>query len=393
MSFFGIGARYSFGVFLKSLEAEFNITRAAASGIFSVYMLLCVLIAMLGGWALDKYGPRKIGLVMGTFTGLSLLLTSQVAASWQLLVTYSLLLSLGTGAMYGVVNTTASRWFIKKRGFVVGITSSGGGVGAIVLAPFATYLISGFNWRTAYIVVGLISWFMMAFVSLWLKKDPRDMNLFPDGARTESKSAAIKEAGAPKQTLDFTISQAFKMNQFWLLGLAWVFLSLSLHMIYIHVVPYAVDAGIASMDAAFILSLLGIANITGRLIIGRLSDNVGRKPLGVACGLVHFTTLLWLMQSHQLWMMYGFAIVFGFLWGGSGTIITSLVGDTFGTRNLGSIMGFITAGWAFGAAVGPAAGGLIFDVSGSYYGAFGTGAAALLVSACLLAFLKPVRKN
>jgi MFS family permease len=346
---------------------------------------------MLGGWALDKYGPQKIGLAMGTFTGLSLLLTSQVAASWQLLVTYSLLLSLGTGAMYGVVNTTASRWFIQKRGFVVGITSSGGGVGAIILVPFATYLISGFNWRTAYTVMGLISWFVMAFVSLWLKKDPRDMNLFPDGARTESKSGAKKETGAPKQTPDFTISQAFKMNQFWLLGLAWVFLSLSLHMIYIHVVPYAVDTGISSMDAAFILSLLGIANITGRLVIGRLSDNIGRKPLGVTCGLLHSTTLLWLMQSHQLWMMHVFAIAFGFLWGGSGAIITSLVGDTFGTRNLGAIMGFITAGWAFGAAIGPAAGGFIFDVSGSYFGAFGAGAAALFISACLLACLKPVQ--
>ena len=391
MSFFGIGARYSFGVFLKSIEAEFGITRTAASGIFSVYMLLCVLIAMLGGWALDKYGPRKIGMVLGSFTGISLLLTSQVSAAWQLLITYSLLLSFGTGAMYGVVNTTASRWFIKKRGFVVGITSSGGGVGAIVLAPFATYLISSYNWRTAYIVVGLISWIMMVFASFWLKKDPRDMGLFPDGARAENANSAGNATTGPMQTSDFTIAQAFKMNQFWLLGLAWVFLSVSLHMIFIHVVPYAVDVGVSSMDAAFILSLLGIANILGRLVIGRLSDILGRKALGVTCGLLHVTTLLWLMQSRQLWMMYGFAIVFGFLWGGSGTIITSLVADTFGTRNLGAIMGFITAGWAFGAAIGPAAGGFIFDVSGSYSGAFGAGAAALFVSASLLACLKPIR--
>jgi len=391
LSFFGIGARYSFGVFLKSIQAEFDITRAAASGIFSVYMLLCVLIALLGGWALDKYGPRKIGLIMGTFTGLSLLLTSRVSESWQLLVTYSLMLSLGTGAMYGVVNTTASRWFIKKRGFVVGITSSGGGVGAIILAPFATYLISSYNWRTAYIVVGLISWMMMVFASLWLKKDPRDMDLYPDGAQAASTNSVGNVTAAPKQNTDFTIAQAFKMNQFWLIGCAWVFLSLSLHMIFIHVVPYAVDAGISSMDAAYILSLLGIANIVGRLVIGRLSDTVGRKALGVTCGLLHFATFLWLMQSRQLWMLYSFAVVFGFLWGGSGTIITSLVGDTFGTRNLGAIMGFITAGWAFGAAVGPAAGGLIFDVSGSYYSAFGAGAAALLISACLLACLKPIR--
>ena len=102
-------------------------------------------------------------------------------------------------------------------------------------------------------------------------------------------------------------------------------------------------------------------------------------------GVVNTTTSRWFIKQR------GFAVVFGFLWGGSGTIITSLVGDTFGTRNLGAIMGFITAGWAFGAAVGPAAGGFIFDASGSYFGAFGAGAAALLISACLLACLKPIR--
>ena len=141
---------------MKSIEAEFGITRAATSSIFSIYMLLCCIIAILGGWSMDRYGPKKVGIIMGTFTGLSLLLTSQANSLWQLFITYSLLFSLGTGAIYVVVNSTASRWFIQKRGIVVGITSSGGGLGTIAISPFATYLISNFNWRTAFIVMGLI---------------------------------------------------------------------------------------------------------------------------------------------------------------------------------------------------------------------------------------------
>jgi len=389
LSFFGIGARYSFGVFLKSIETEFSMTRTAASGIFSIYMLLCVFFAILGGWAIDKQGPRKIGLIMGTMTGLSLLLTSKVSASWQLLITYSLFLSLGTGAIYGVVNTTTSRWFVKKRGFVIGITSSGGSFGAIILAPFATYLISTFNWRTAFIGVGVISWVVMIFASVWLKKDPRDMNIFPDGAVTEGTKHAGEKTTAQNPTQNFTAAQAFRMKEFWLLGLSWLFLSKSIHMIYVHVVPFAVDSGITPLDAAFILSVLGVASILGRLVLGRLSDTIGRKALGVTCGLLHTATLLWLMQSDQLWMMVVFAVIFGLLWGGSGTIITSLVGDIFGTSNLGLIMGLITAGWALGAAIGPAVGGYIFDACGSYHIAFGAGAAALLISACFIACIKP----
>lgn len=128
----GLGTRYSFGVFLKSIEGEFGVSRGETSGIFSAYMLFCGLLSILGGWALDRYGPRKVAFVMASFTGFSLLLTSQANAAWQLFITYGLLLSLGTGPVYTVVNSTASRWFKRKRGFAVGITSSGGGLGAIM---------------------------------------------------------------------------------------------------------------------------------------------------------------------------------------------------------------------------------------------------------------------
>lgn len=114
ISFIGIGTRYSYGVFVKSLDADFQMTRAMTSGVFSLYMLLGCFIAIIGGWAMDRYGPRKVGIFMGTFTGLSLILTSHARAPWQLLITYSLFLSLGTGAVYGVVNSTTSRWFVEK---------------------------------------------------------------------------------------------------------------------------------------------------------------------------------------------------------------------------------------------------------------------------------------
>ena len=388
--FIGIGARYSYGVFLKSIEVDFGMSRGATSGIFSIYMLLCCLIAVVGGWAMDRYGPRKVGILMGTFTGFGLLLTSQAVAPWQLLITYSLLFSLGTGAIYTVVNATAARWFVKKRGFVVGITSSGGGVGAIIIAPFAAYLISSLNWRAAFAVMGLISWVSMVTVSTLLIGDPRDIGWVPDGVKSGLQKGGIPAKEDKVEPTDLTLIQACGMKQFWLLGFAWLLFSLSLLMILIHIVPYAVDMGIAPMDAAFILSLTGLANITGRLVLGRLSDITGRKALGISCLLVQFGVVLALIWVSRLWMLYLFAIAFGFLWGGSGTIITVLIVDIFGTRSLGAIMGMLSAGWGIGAAIGPAIGGYIFDVSGRYVAAFGIGAAALLTAAFLLALIRPI---
>jgi MFS family permease len=363
-------------------------TRGATSSFFSIYMLLCVLFAGFGGWGLDKFGPKKLGICIGTFTGLSLIMSSLAQSSWQLLIAYSVLLSLGTGPIYGVVNTTTTRWFLKKRGFAVGVTSSGGGTGAIVIAPFATFLISSFDWRTAFMVLGVLSWIAIVAVSLPLRKDPHDIGLLPDGDKEEPPQRDTQSREEEVLPAAFSLGQAFRMNQFWLLGFTWIFFSLSLHMIFVHVVAYAVDMGISRMDAAVILSLIGLANIPGRLIVGKLSDTVGRKALGVACNFIQFGSLLWLMWIDQLWMLYAFALVFGFMWGGSGAVITVLIGDIFGTRSLGPIMGIMTAGWALGAAIGPSIGGFIFDVSGDYFIAFAAGATALFVVVCLLALIK-----
>jgi len=384
----GLGARYSFGVFLKSIETEFGLTRGSTSGIFSVYMLLCCVFSILGGWALDRFGPRKVSFLMGSFTGLSLLLTSRANAIWQLLITYGLLLSLGTGALYTVVNSTASRWFAKKRGLVLGITTSGGGLGAIVMAPVAAYLISNLDWRTAFAVMGLISWPVIAAMSLLLRKDPSEMGLLPDGVKSDPiRTSKANEEGIPQFTGP-SLLQALKLSQFWFLSFIWLFLSLTVHLVFVHAVPYAVDTGIPPMDAAVILSLIGGAGIVGRLAVGRVSDTIGRKALAIACALLQAGVLVWFMYARELWMLYVFASSFGFLWGGLSTTVTALIGDIFGMRSLGAIMGVMSVGWSLGAATGPAIGGFIFDMRGSYLTAFAAGASAMLVATLFAALVR-----
>ncbi|MFC2019738.1 MFS transporter, partial [Chloroflexota bacterium] len=164
VTFFAIGSlvygiRYSYGVFFDSIQGEFALSRAGTSGIYSAYWVLCAALALVGGWAVDKYGPKALYLFMGGFTGLSLVLTSQIPtdSSWQLYITYSLVLALGTGPAFAVITATTSRWFYKKRGLAMGISSAGGGVGAFVFAPFAAYLITSVGWRWSFVILGLIT--------------------------------------------------------------------------------------------------------------------------------------------------------------------------------------------------------------------------------------------
>jgi len=389
------GISYSFGVFLKSLEGEFGLTRGATSGVFSIYMLLCSVFGILGGWALDRYGPRIIVVFMGLFTGLSLLLTSQVSSPWQLFISYGLLLAIGVGPAYIVVMSTTSRWFDKKRGLALGIVGSGTGFGTLLMAPFATYLISSLGWRMAYIIMGSIAWLVVIVLSRLLKKNPAEIGALPDGAKSDSGEMGIDEPSREGNTrsTELSLVQASRTSNFWLLGAIWLLYSFCYLMLLTHIVPHATDIGIPVMEAAVILSLMGGSNIAGRLLMGRVSDSIGRKATAIICALLVVGAMMWLIWSQDLWMLYLFGIVFGFSFGGLDPSVTGLIGDSFGLRSIGVIMGTLNVAWGIGAAIGPAVGGFVFDASKSYSMAFLAGALAMLIAALLVALIRKETKR
>ena len=163
------GIRYSFGVFFTPLEEEFGWPRATTSGIFSTYMILASLAAIISGWALDRYGPKIVVVAMGVITGVSLFLTGRVDSLWQLYLTYSVLLAVGTGGTYAIIMSTGSRWFLKRRATALAIIGSGAGLGTVVMTPISAQLISAYDWRTCFIILGVVVW-LTVIPTAWLLK-------------------------------------------------------------------------------------------------------------------------------------------------------------------------------------------------------------------------------
>ncbi len=380
------GIRLSFGVFFKSIEGEFNLTRAVTSAILSANLLLAGVFAFFSGWALDKYGPRIVVLLMGLFTGLSLLLTSQTNSLWQLFITYSLLLAVGTGAVYVVPISTVTRWFDKKRGLALGIASSGAGLGPLLMAPFATFLISNLNWRMTYLVIGLIAWSVVIPLSRLLKNSPYEIGTLPDGVKSDSRDIDNEEDNI--QPIGLSLPQVLRTRSFWLIIFIWVLFGATLFLILTHIVPHATDLGFSAVEAATVLSLIGGAAVAGRVLMGTVSDRIGRKVTAIICALLNTGTMVWLLWSQDLWMFYLFALVYGFTYGGIGSSLAALVGDTFGLYKIGTIVGVLDVGFGVGAAIGPYIGGLIFDVNNSYSTAFLIGALAMLIVPALIALIR-----
>jgi len=383
------GIRFTFGVFFGSIESEFELTRIATSAIFSVNMVLGGVFTILFGWALDRYGPKVIFLFMGIFTGLSLVLTSQTNAFWQLFITYSLLLAMGASTIYVGIMSTVSRWFDQKRGLALGIASIGTGLGPMITAPFATFLINSFNWRIAYLVIGIVAWLVVIPLSRFLKRDPYEIGELPDGSKIQLEDTKMEDNTF---LADLSLQQAFRTRSFWSVILIFLFFASSLFLVLTHIVPHTMDIGYSAVEGATILSFSGGATIVGRMLFGIASDKFGRKLTVAICTLLQFCAMLWLLWARDLWMFYLFAILLGLAWGGMGPAMAALIGDTFGLSKLGVILGVLDVGFSTGAATGPVIGGLIFDISNNYFLAFSLGTSIMLVATVLITLIRPERE-
>lgn len=378
LSSFGI--RYSYGVFLKSLEMDFGWSRSLTSGVFSTYMLLCSIFAFCGGWALDRYGPRMVVITMGIFSSASLLLSSQADSLWKLFLSYSLLLAIGTGPTYAVVMATVSRWFSKKRATAVAIVGAGIGLGILVMNPVAAFLVSGYGWKSAFRVVGIIALLTILPSAALLRKAP---------ATDNGSAAGEGTPGKREQPADgFSLLQAVKGRNFWLIFSIWFLYSFCSHLVLTHLIPYADELGIPITKASFLLILFGGSSIVGRVAMGGLSDRFGRKSLIVASALFMAAAILQLSLSSGWPMLQAFALVFGFFYGGIDPPITALLGEVFGLRHIGMIMGVLVSSWSIGGAAGPGVGGYLFDITGNYFLAFLTGMCSMLLLPVFFLFVR-----
>jgi len=268
----------------------------------------------------------------------------------------------------------------------LGIAGSGAGLRIVIMAPFATFLISHFDWRMAYFGIGLIAWLIVIPLSRLLKRDPYEIGALPDGINSPSKNIANENESI--QSVDSSLIQIFRTRSFWLVIFIWLLFASCLFLVLTHLVPHATDIGFSTGETATILSLIGGVGIAGRVLMGVVSDRIGRKLTAVICTLLQAGAMVWLVWSQDLWMLYLFALVFGFAYNGFSSSMGALIGDTFGLGKIGAIFGVLEISFGIGAAIGPAIGGLIFDVNSSYSVAFLMGAVAMLIATLLIALIR-----
>ena len=384
------GVQYSFGVFFKPLIAEFGWTRAATSGIFSLYMVVRAVFSIVMGYFCDRRGPRLTVAIGGASMGLGLLFISRSETIWQLYIFYGVMGGIGAASFYAPLASTVSKWFTKKRGLVLGIYSAGIGIGTVIFSPLTGFLIDTYTWRTSYVILGIMTLGIILASALFLRSSPQEMGLEPDGRRVEGFQVA--EQGARDRSPEgLSFRDASLTLPFWLI----MFVEMVSYMVSItplvHIVPFATDTGISPMVAASLLAVIGGCSIVGRVVTGAVSDKVGAKNLLPVMLMIEAVMLFFLMESKGTTMFYLFAILFGLAYGGSVPLIPAVTADFFGPGSMGTIFGVISFGGILGGAFGPLLAGTLHDSTQSYGTAFLAISIVAAVGALLAFFLRGLK--
>jgi MFS family permease len=360
----GVGTYTAFGVFFKPLLNEFDWTRATLSGAHSLVLLNMGVLGILVGRLNDRLGPRIVVTVTGFLFGLGLLLMSGLSNLWQLYLFYGLIVGMGMSSVDVIALSTTARWFVRRRGMMTGIVKVGTGAGQMIIPLVASMFITGFGWRTSYIIIGAVVMVLLIATGQFLRRDPASMGLLPDGERiTERARPGLSDTG-------FSFREALGMRQLWTICLANLAVVFCLLIIMTHIVPHATDISIPPTTAAGILSTIGGISMAGRFVIGMAIDRIGNRRAMIICFILLIASLLWLQVAQELWMLYVFAVVYGCAHGGFFTVVSPITAEHFGLRAHGALFGIVVFGGTVGGAIGPVLAGHIFDLRGSYRLAF-----------------------
>ena len=327
-----------FSVFLKPLSAEFGWSRAETSLALSLSYMFYGFLTMMMGWLTDKFGPRIVMMVLGSLLGLCYLLMSQVTALWQFQITYVIVGGIGISTLTVPVMVTTSRWFIKKRGLMIGIVQSGNGIGGFIFPPLAGWLILTYGWRSAYATLGIITFIGILLAGFFLRRDPLDIGQWPDGESIETV-LEVKQLKPSFEAVGISLHKALNMKQFWVIAGLFSCFGFCRQAFPTHLAAHVQDLGFSLSDWANVLAVLIGSSMFSRIGMGRVADIVGNRPAFILSFAATALSLILGLVTKNLWGLYLFAFVFGFGWGNQAVLRFALTSEVFGLASLGLVMG------------------------------------------------------
>jgi MFS family permease len=356
MTCVGMGSMFSLAVFLQPIIDATGWSRTGVSSTMTLDFLVMGVAAFGWGALSDRFGTRLVVLTGAVLLGAGLVLASRATSLNEFRLVYGVLVGLAGGSFFAPMIALTSGWFTSNRSLAVSLVSAGLAMAPMTVSPFARWLISTYDWRTAQLTIGIAAWILLIPASFLVRQPP------------PAPASAVR--GSAPDAPGMTAREALLSRPFIVLA-ATFFACCATHSGPIfHTVSYAINCGIPAMAAVTIYSLEGLSGLGGRLLLGVLADRLGVKPVLVTGLFVQALAAGGYFFVHQLGEFYGIAVIFGMAYGGVMPLYAVLAREYFGQRIMGTVFGAAAMISSVGMAIGAPLGGWIFDTFGSYGGLY-----------------------
>jgi MFS family permease len=374
MTCVALGAMFSLAIFLEPMSLDTNWSRTGISSAMTLNFLVMGLGGFAWGAIYDRVGARPVVLAGAVLLGLSLVVASRANSLLTFQLSYGVIVGLAASAFFAPMIALTTAWFDTNRSLAVSLVSAGMGVAPMTISPFARWLITAYDWRTAMFDIGVMAWVLL-LPAVFLVRQPPAAVAASDG----SPAPAADDPG-------MSVGQALRSPQFIVLGLTFFACCAAHSGPIFHMVSYAMSCGVAPMAAVSIYSVEGLAGLGGRVLYGVLGDRLGVKPVLVAGLAIQGLVIAAYLTAGQLEQFYLLAVIFGATYGGVMPLYAVLAREYFGLRIIGTVLGAATMLSSLGMSLGPLAGGMIYDATASYHWLFigsaliGLGAAGIAIA-------------
>jgi MFS family permease len=396
----GVNARTAFSLFFPPIIGEFGWDRGVTAGAFSFGFVVSAAASPLIGRLMDRLGPRSVMELGVALMAGGLLLAPLTSQPWHLYLTIGVLVGSGSVCLgYAGQSLYLPNWFNRRRGLAMGLAFAGVGVGSVTLLPWVQVMIDQGGWRTACTAMGLLVLIVLAPINLFLRKRPEDMGLRPDGDAAPAASAqkTMSNIVDPEwANTDWTLGRALATARFWWIAIGYFGGLYVWYAVQVHQTKYLLDIGFSPAVAVWSLGAVSLLGIPGQILLGHLSDRIGREWIwSASCAgfAICFAALMALADFHSLALVYVMVFAQGALGYGLTSVMGAVVLEIFQGKHYGSIFGSIMVAALSGGAAGPLVTGVLHDITGNYTLAFaiGIGMSGLSALAVWLASPRKVR--
>lgn len=395
--FISVGAQnYVFGAFVTPMTDEFDWSRTDITVARTIGQSVMAFTGLFIGGMVDRHGGKWLLRVGAVIMCSAMFALSEVQELWQWWLLNGLILTAGA-AMIGnlVVNVTISKWFVERRGRMVGFAAMGVSFAGIVITPLSAYLVEAYGWREAWRILAVLAGAVVIPLSFAFRRMPEDYGLNPDG-----KSAAqIAQGGGRAAATDFASSltrkEALRTPAFYIVSISFGLGVISIGTMLIHTIPFMEDAGYSPEFAAFMITVTSIPALLLKPVWGYFIDKADVQKISLIGFLVNALALVTIVLSVEAasrpFIFLGFVLL-GCGWSGFIPLQEVVWATFFGRRYLGAVR---SAGLpiALGiSASAPLVTAFYFDNVGDYNGAFlGIAVLSLIGGAILTIARAPIR--